>query len=284
MTQQVFGGSWLVTESVYDPDGGLAGVNYQRRRLETLPGGRIRVTQTCDPSPELDDHPLGRFRGAWVFDMSIDGQARRYHGPDVVGVGLTWGAGVMTGRGLWPRLGVTFTSYAMLASPERQITGGVFSVAGRTVAEIVGVAMVERDGHSFPPPLEAMEPHTLSARWHGTRRTALADGVVIAESEMARVYDDGGRGWQDSVAGQRSAVSLASGPMTGALQMKSDTDHQGLARRVGPMLRSELVDDAGVLVEVLEILDAAGGRLLALHRTLRDHVVQQVDFLHLQPE
>ncbi|MEJ5224789.1 MAG: hypothetical protein WHV44_10075, partial [Anaerolineales bacterium] len=146
-----FLGAWLVSEYVYNPDGSFAGINRQRRELHTLHDGRIRVTQTCDPAPELESHPLGRFRGEWVFDLETDGRARRYHGPDVIGAGLTWGNGVMTGRGLWPRLGFNFTSFAMLSHPQRQLTGGKFHTAGALAANIVGVAVSEEAaGGQYP--------------------------------------------------------------------------------------------------------------------------------------
>ena len=141
-----FGGDWLVTEYVFDPDGALRGSVAQRRRVQPAPGGRLRVTQTCEPSPDLDSHPMAAFAGRWVFDMEVDGVRRRYLGPDVVGTGTEWVPGTMTARGMWPRFGYEFESYSVLVDPDRQLTGGFFSLAGRSVADVVGVAVPESAG------------------------------------------------------------------------------------------------------------------------------------------
>ena len=143
-----FLGAWRVTEYVHDPDGRLAGVIHQHRRLEghTRDGvDLIRVTQVCAPDPALSDHPMGAFAGTWVFDLRADGAVRHYLGPDVVGHGTEWADGAMTGAGIWPRFGHTFESYAVLVSPGRQITGGFFHRAGAPTADIVGVAVPDED-------------------------------------------------------------------------------------------------------------------------------------------
>ena len=159
MTEDRFGGAWLVTEYVHDPDGRFAGVVRQRRTLETLAEDRIRVTQVCEPDGDLAAHPMGAFAGRWVFDLvrhsaeteteeAGAGGLRTYVGPDVVGYGVEWSPGAMTSRGFWPRFGHGFESYAVLIAPERQLTGGFFSAAGREVAAIVGVAAP--DGGAWP--------------------------------------------------------------------------------------------------------------------------------------
>ena len=141
-----FGGGWLVTEYVFDPDGSYRGSVSQRRVVEPAGEGRFRVAQSCRPSPELEGHPMAGFAGDWVFDMEVDGSQRRYLGPDVVGAGTEWSPGAMTGRGAWPLFGYEFESYSVLVAPDRQLTGGFFSLAGRSVADIVGVAVPESDG------------------------------------------------------------------------------------------------------------------------------------------
>lgn len=141
-----FGGAWLVAEYVHDPDGTFVGIVRQRRLVEPVDGGRLRVTQICEPGPELDGHPMGAFTGEWVFDLEVHGADRHYLGPDVVGMGTEWSPGAMTGQGLWPRFGHEFESYGVLVAPDRQLTGGFFSLAGRPVADIVGVAVPESAG------------------------------------------------------------------------------------------------------------------------------------------
>ena len=153
-----FGGAWLVAEYVYDPDGTYRGMVAQRRIVEPAGDNRLRVTQHCEPSPELADHPMAAFAGEWVFDLEVIGAERRYLGPDVVGTGTEWQPGAMTGNGVWPRFGYEFESYSVLVAPDRQLTGGFFSLAGRSVADIIGVAVPESSGLeprldlSTPPP------------------------------------------------------------------------------------------------------------------------------------
>ncbi len=153
-----FGGAWLVVEYVHDPDGTFRGEVVQRRVVEPAGDGRLRVIQQCDPSPELSGHPMAEFAGHWEFEMEVSGAQRRYLGPDVVGVGTEWQAGAMTGRGLWPRFGYEFESYSVLVAADRQLTGGSFSLAGRSVADIVGVAVPEASGVKPGLDLEAPLP------------------------------------------------------------------------------------------------------------------------------
>ena len=112
-----FGGAWLVVEYVFDSDGTFCGEVAQRRIVEQAGVGLLRVTQECQPSPELADHPMAAFAGEWVFELEVNGDHRRYLGPDVVGSGTEWQPGAMTGRGLWPRFGYEFESYSVLVDP-----------------------------------------------------------------------------------------------------------------------------------------------------------------------
>jgi hypothetical protein len=82
-----FTGDWLVSEYVYNADGSFAGVIQQRRKLQRRDDGTIRVVQQCTPGAELANHAMAAFAGEWVFTMSREGRARRYHGPDVIGMG-----------------------------------------------------------------------------------------------------------------------------------------------------------------------------------------------------
>lgn len=136
-------GAWRVTEYVYSPVGELLGKVRQNRRVTELADGALEVYQLCQPSASLDNHPMSAFRGEWVFRLTRDGDVRRYHGPDVVGFARQWAAGMMTGRGMWPRFGCNFTSFSVALSPERQITGGTFSRAGEVIAVIVGLGVLQ---------------------------------------------------------------------------------------------------------------------------------------------
>lgn len=162
--QDRFGGAWLVVEYVYDPDGTFRGEVAQRRIVEQAEEGRLVVTQQCQPSPQLADHPMAAFAGEWVFDLEAAGDRRRYLGPDVVGTGIEWQPGAMTGQGLWPRFGYEFESYSVLVAPDRQLTGGFFSLAGRSVADIVGVAVPEASGKTPHLDLSAPLPE-VAGQW-----------------------------------------------------------------------------------------------------------------------
>ncbi len=127
---------------------------------------------------------MGAFAGEWVFDLRADGSVRHYLGPDVVGRGFEWEPGIMTGQGVWPRFGYGFTSYAALVAPDRQVTGGLFSVAGAPMCAIAGVAeSVERLGDAAWPQLDLeWTPPQLRDREHGEltfegRRVEGADGL-----------------------------------------------------------------------------------------------------------
>ena len=178
-----FGGAWLVAEYVYDPDGAYRGSVAQRRRVEPAGEGRFRVAQHCEPSPDLDGHLMAAFAGNWVFNMEIDGAERRYLGPDVVGSGTEWHSGAMTGRGAWPRFGYEFESYSVLVAPDRQLTGGSFSLAGRSVADIVGVAVPESAGVEPRLDLSAPLPDIAS---HWPRRRSIGPLLVATDQPSAR--------------------------------------------------------------------------------------------------
>lgn len=173
-----FEGSWLVSEYVFNPDGSFAGIIRQRRMLESIPNGRIRVTQVCEPEERLSEHPMGAFSGRWEFELEAEEQLRRYLGPDVVGYGTEWSPGTMTGQGIWPRFGHTFESYAVLLAKQRQVTGGFFSLSGRSVADIVGAAVEsaddwpELDIHATPPPLPLREEYPFVQRRIGPMAVA----------------------------------------------------------------------------------------------------------------
>ncbi len=275
-----FLGAWLVSEYVYNPDGSFAGINRQRRELHTLENGHIRVTQTCNPASELESHALGRFRGEWVFDLSTDGRARRYHGPDVVGTGLTWGSGVMTGRGFWTRLGFNFTSFGMLATPQRQLTGGKFHAAGELKANIVGIAVSgETAEGQYPVFGAATRPEQVTGRWGGTLRSLAADGRLEGESAFWRRYAGGG--WEES--GRYATWAFGPAPDSGIQRLVCEA-LSGLSKQTGPMLEAELAAGTDTILELMEILDADGGNLLGLRKWFVDHALARVEFYHLKPE
>jgi len=213
MADDNFGGAWLVTEYVFDPDGTFAGIVKQRRVVEAIADGRLRVTQMCEPSAELADHAMGAFAGEWVFDLEVDGVHRRYLGPDVVGLGTEWQPGAMTGHGLWPRFGHEFTSYGVLVAPDRQLTGGFFSKAGRSVADIVGVAVPESDG--IEPTLDlSVEAPAVEDEWQLSRTVGpMRIAISRTPTYERRLYS-----MVDKVSRSRLTIETTSefGPSAGA--------------------------------------------------------------------
>lgn len=286
-----FLGAWLVSEYVYDPDGTFVGIVHQRRQLHRLGSGHVRVVQQCSPGPELAAHPMGAFAGEWVFELSVDGRARRYHGPDVIGAGLTWGEGAMTGRGLWPRFGHNFTSFAVLPTPERQITGGKFFNASELVANIVGLAVpveeqlsVNRD--QWPSFCGPQWPGKITEQWQGTLRTVNADGVVQNEISVERRYSG-------PMLEENSGLKLEfrRGPspipttrlVTGSQPGAEGDRLSGIAHYAGWLLDLEAVTTPGVTLESMEVLDVPGGNLIGLRKWRQDDVLQKVEVLKLKP-
>jgi hypothetical protein len=139
-----FTGNWLVTEYVHHPDGAFLGIVRQKRRLVKLEN-TIRVIQDCEISPELANHPMKDFAGHWEFDIERKERFRFYQGPDVLGLGVSWGENYIEGSGKWPRFGYDFKSFSLLVSPERQLTGGTFSKEHEPMAVIIGVARPEKE-------------------------------------------------------------------------------------------------------------------------------------------
>lgn len=164
-----FTGDWLVTEYVHNADGTFAGLVHQRRSLQPSGENRFVVRQSCRVSDQLvaTGHPMAAFAGEWEFSLHRDGRLRHYHGPDVVGRGLSLGQQVIMGRGRWPRFGYNFTSFGISTGAERQITGGVFydSDPAQPIARIVGIGVAEREGQPDYPHLP-MQPIP-SAGWAG---------------------------------------------------------------------------------------------------------------------
>lgn len=278
-----FLGAWLVTEYVYSPNGALVGVVHQRRELTRLENGNLRVWQFCEPCDF--EHPLAQREGEYVFELHVEGRARRYLGLDVIGSGLSWGEGVLTAQGLWPRLGHNFTSFSVQTSAERQVTGGKFFSASEMVANIVGVAEVKREnakapalslpkGESWPKLEGPMLAQEISERWYGTVRTVNAEGMVIVERVAERKYS--GLGWDEG--DDAGAVRLTE---NGDRYLFSTPRLSGIAKRVGAMLEVEAFGVDGVSVEWMEVLD--GAELIGLRRWKRDEIIQQVEVLRLRP-
>lgn len=272
-----FLGAWLVTEYVYNPNGRFVGIIHQRRELEQLENGNIRVTQHCQPEASLAEHPMGGFTGTPVFDLQVDGRFRRYLGPAVIGTGVPWSEGVMTGSGVWPVFGHNFRSFAFLAAPNRQLTGGKFFNATEMVANIVGVAMPETETDIYPELDGPTFANECAPIWQGTYRTVLPDGEVLQEESCERRYTENGR-WRD-IIGEQDYLFDIQERMLG--QVKDET-FIGIAKRTGWMLEAELVEKNGRSLQIQEVLDGRFGHLASLRHWYRDGKLEQVEVIQLR--
>ncbi len=268
-----FLGAWLVTEYVYNPDGSFAGTIRQRRELAQLSNGRIRITQHCQPDNSLDGHPMARFVGSPVFELSVDGRYRRYLGPAVVGTGIPWGEGAMTGRGLWPEFGHTFRSFAVLPVADCQLTGGKFLNGTTMVANIAGVALPELIADDYPTLNQDYCPQ--GPEWQGSVRTILADGTVQPDRPLQRTYHIACKdeiAWDE--AGEMTTLSWNNGRFR---------NQNTIAQRFGPLLESETVLENGRICEQIELLDTVRGHLIGFRRWLRDEKLEKVEVIRLGP-
>lgn len=275
-----FTGDWLVSEYVYNADGSFAGVIRQRRKLERRDDGTIRVTQQCAPQAELNGHPMAAFAGEWVFEMIREGRTRRYHGPDVVGMGLAWGDNCITGRGVWPRFGHNFTSFGVLVTPERQITGGKFYNAGEMIANIVGVAVPEtRDAPDAFPVLEgAMWPGDVAQAWQG-KQIIFDDVGHGTEATIERIYE--ADAWVETVAvdNQTLVTKTQLKPLDGRLRVERHFQRDseiknggvGICKRSGWLLDIEAhtAEDHSIRAD---ILDTFGGYLVSIDQSWSQNV------------
>jgi hypothetical protein len=279
-----FLGSWLVREYVYNPDGSLAGTVRQRRELARLANGRIRVTQHCQPDPELDGHPMGRFTGSPVFELSVEPPYRYYHGPAVVGTAVSWRDGVMTGRGLWPDFGHNFRSFAILATPERQLTGGKFFNASQMVANIAGLALPEETAGDWPTLDGPDWPGELAQEWTGTVETVQAGSMVSEKRPLHRRYGPG-QSWQDEVE-EGSATRWQLKPdeqryrLTG---QQADVPLLGIGKQFGRLLEIEAIAGFNTIIELMELLDSTSRHLVGLRRRFIDNELAEVDIIRLRP-
>ncbi len=276
-----FAGAWAVREYVFDPGGAALGTVAQRRRVVSRPGGGLRVIQDCVPDPSLAGHPMDEFRGHHEFDLTKQGSLRRYHGPDVVGSAVSYGDGAMLGRGVWTRFGYNFQSWAVMLGPERQLTGGRFSRAGKTMAVIVGIAEPEREGAS-PSLAEPTTPQAVSKSWAGTSELFSSELGARLHSSLSRAYD--AHGFRER--GQYAwSIDLSS--VDGAFRASGSSGGEtviGFARRYGWVTYIEAASSDGGHVDAIEAFDPASDTLVGFRRSGEGETTTQVEVIRLQAQ
>jgi hypothetical protein len=290
-----FVGAWRATDYVYRPDDSFAGTMTQIRVLQKNDQGMTRVTQRTKPDDMLAQHPLANFAGEWAFELSIEGRARRYFGPDTIGTGLTWGDGVITGRGFWAKLGYSYDTTSILINPgnklapQRQITHTQYRRGGELIATVLGVA--EQDEMSSPEELHEVSgyfpaltppyvPTDIWHKWRGTLRTCAAFGAVLKEEPYVREYvqppTESAWVWGETGGHEVTIAKTASG-----LQVSGYI--RGIARQTGWSLQLEAHDPNGESLEHLEILDVATSNLVGIRRWLKDNMLVELQFFRLVP-
>lgn len=271
-----FLGRWLVSEYVFNPNGQYVGKIEQKRELHQRNDGRIRVVQNCKPEAALANHPMGKFAGEWEFDLSVDGRLRRYHGPAVIGTGLPWRDGVMTGSGIWPDFGYSFRSYGILINPQRQLTGGQFFLPGEMVANIIGVAVPEEVSSEYPQ-LD-LEQFQSDQQMTGTRDRYNVNGVEIEAESITRisVKNDDGFNWEEN----ESKLIFKKRPEKSIWQCQQDDLH-GFGRRFGPAVMIDLHSDKAIRQTIFSMFDSQTCMTVELWHLYKNEQLHAVEYVCL---
>ena len=274
-----FADDWLVSEYVYNNDGSFAGIVRQRRRVIPQDDGTILVWQSCAPEASLSNHPMGAFAGEWEFTLTVEGRVRRYHGPEVLGTGLQWIDGVMTGLGTWPNFGHSFTSFGALVHPERQITGGKFLNGAAVMANIVGLAVPEATGSGYPDFSGAAWPGEVAEEWHGTSTVLSAAGEMLEATALTRQYGPDRSGWwdRDGKGKPRDTIELA--PHGGYDTIEGSGI--GTGKQSGAQYEMTLVTGLEGMQQTLTLLDNETQTLIEIRRWLHQHRLDRVEIIRL---
>jgi hypothetical protein len=273
-TKHDFMGRWLVTELIYEPWGEYLGQNRQERILRDMGSDRIEVRQICRLDPELKGHAVAAFEGEWVFELQSSGRARRYVGPDVVGVGLAWGDQAMLGRGVWPRFGASFSSFAFLAQQDRQLTGGHFGHGPAAMVSIAAVGVEAGEGHEYP----LLEPEIIPAgartTWLGTRQTFSARGDSLDSQSIQSEFEQDVQEGQVGTMKERVEYDAHRKGITAHLD---GSVYSGFGARYGPLLEWRAAGSNGLEIEAIHMSDPAGGQMSEIRKHYRDQQLRRVE-------
>lgn len=278
-----FTGRWLVSESVYQPDGTFAGIVRQQRHLEPVGEGHIRVLQECTPAPELANHPMGAFSGKWDFELLVQGQTRQYLGPDVVGTGIAYGTQFLLGQGIWTRFGYNFTSFSVLLDAGTQVTGGKFSRGHSLIANIVGLGTAEtEETRDRWLSLETSQPADfVRGAWDGQTFLYGTHGNLKLETGIhsERSGDEVVFCWDND---QQVAIAIQAERqiVTGTLTMPAGSGTQALhgeRHDAGCMAETILFTSTGIRLEITEIAVSAT-RMIVVQRWYQRHILHHVEF------
>ncbi len=298
-----FLGAWRVREYVFDADGTYRGQVVQRRQLFLRHDTRVRVMQDCKLDRALLRHPIAAFGGHHEFDLVASGSTRRFLGPAVIGAGVQIQVGDISttlGRGHWPALGYSFTSYVVLNHQQRQLTGGRFFVGARTIAELVGVAEPEpragpRAGEGAPthyPKLRGpIEPVAIARAWAGerVRRDAYGNCEQLGRVERTYTREAGGYVWRELLedGSTRRAFITRPDPADEArvnlvIEGPESAPLLAAGSRSGWTLSVAGVRGPELVVEWTELLDPGAARLVIIQRRVVRHAVKDIEITNLR--
>jgi hypothetical protein len=182
----------------------------------------------------------------------------------------------MLGRGVWPRFGYNFRSWAVATPGGRQLTGGVFSRAGLPMAVIVGIAAPETESAAGPTLAEPTDPAELARCWTGSQQRFGPDGGGGELCAVERLYTGAGfrelgtAPWSIQVDGRHAVTGSAAGETI-----------TGFARRWGWATAYEVTAADGGHVDGFEVVDPAAGQLVGFRRSWDGEQVTRVDVIRL---
>lgn len=277
-----FTGRWLVTEYVYNPDGTFAGIVHQKRYVERQSDTHLRVIQDCQPSSELESHVMGQFAGHWEFDLHINAHQREYHGIDVVGTGNPYGKNTMLGQGIWTRFGYNFTSFGVLPSPERQLTGGAFYNVNQMVARIIGVASPEKQDAIEKFPTLNLEPSIFecSNQWQGQIERYDTRGICLFKKETLIQYDKHGNINSPELTLKLNAPHAT---IMGTAQIdEQQIEVYGKQQQYGCLIDEILYSSDGMVIQSKSLLDVSQNTLVIIRQIQKVNQETLVDILTLK--
>jgi len=248
LSKDQFLGAWNIAEAVYDADGHLVGTVQQQRTLRLQKDtDLIFVDQHCTPCPKLRNHPLADFSGPFHFSLRKQGRYRHYLGPDVHGLGTTFGDGFISGHGVWPRFGYNFHSWSIALSDSTQLTGGSFYRGPSLAAVIIGVGSNLKD-------CKAITTHTTPFQFQSAlgRSTTLAlSSNEESHIDLTREVLDAGR-WVEFGIGREDLFQLE--PRGADFILHKNQHAVGMAKMVGPMLYWETHGHQGEVSCGIEVI------------------------------
>lgn len=284
-----FIGRWHFTKSVYTSEGVQLGILSQHQALELQADSLIRAVEQYELQLEARDHPIAVLQGTWNFNVRREGRTRFYQGRDVYGVGTHWGSSAILGHTIWPRLGCSATSLALLTTPMRQITGERFSIGSHPIAQIVGVGVSEQaDGNGQAAPIGGTTaPYEIARLWEGSVQVFDAEGTITREiPRFERAWSRDG--WTTIIDGDMAEEMLFVPRRSGGFEAHSET-HKGKWVGVGRWFDHTLEID-GVFerspdtsTDYFGVLDPAGRQFVGIRRVYQRNTLHTVAIEQFRP-